>query len=77
MLSDASIKGSDFMDDFLNQINFPLVSVSLDHDVQLQNDTTIIILEQKRFLNSILNIDLANIPSRFKYLFKLKNLLGK
>ena len=75
MLSDASIKGSDFMDDFLNQINFPLVSVSLDHDAQ--NDTTIIILEQKRFLNSILNIDLANITSRFKYLFKLKNLLGK
>ena len=51
------------MDDFLNQINYPLVNVELTLE-NLKN--TIVKFTQERFLLSVLNIDLSNIPSRFK-----------
>lgn len=52
------------MEDFINQINYPVVSVDLSYDDK--SNETIVSFAQKRFIHSIINVDLANFQSRFK-----------
>lgn len=61
-LIDANVNGEEFVRNFIEQINYPLVSVNLTYD----NGETVVSLNQKRFLHSIRKIDMAEISSTRK-----------
>ena len=74
-MKDKNVDGEKFMNNWLNQRNYPLVTIDLEENAE--NGNSIVKVSQKRFLLSENSIQLDDPDESFEWLVYLKCQLGR